>query len=106
MSDERQCCKFTFPSKRRCSNTAVANGLCNNHGSIDALCARHDITVEGIVALVDEVFKSRPTPSPANLSEAIEDCWGNSDDLYWAGWEVGLHDAMLSAWRLAQGGDA
>lgn len=74
--------------------------------TIDALCDRHGITVEGIVALVDEVMKSRPTPSPANLSEAIEACWGNSDDLYYAGWEVGYHDAMLSAWALARGEEA
>ena len=103
---ERLRCQFMFTSKRRCANTAVTNGLCLYHGSIDALCARHDITVEGIVALVDEVMKSRPTPSPANLPEAIEDCWGNSDDLYYAGWEVGYHDAATAARRLARGEEA
>lgn len=36
--------------------TSVVHDCCVTAAPIDDLCARHDITVEGIVALVGEVF--------------------------------------------------
>lgn len=70
------------------------------------LCARHDITVEGIVALVDDVFRGELTePEHANVTEAMEDGL-HREDMYYAGWEVGYYDSMTYARRLARGEDA
>jgi len=83
--------------------TSVVHDCCVTAAPIDALCARHDITVEGIVALVDEVFQHAAVePEHANITEAMEDGL-HREDMYYAGWEVGYYDAMTAARRLARG---
>ena len=73
--------------------------------AIDALCARHGITVEGIVALVDDTFRMTTEPEHADITEAVE-AGLNHDDMYYAGWEVGYFDAVTAARRLARGEEA
>jgi hypothetical protein len=35
-----------------------------------------------------------------SLAEAVEDCWGNSDDVAYAGWKIGYNDALVEVWRI------
>ncbi len=84
---------------------SAAETLPNVHSPIDALCARHGLTVEGIVALVDDTLRDITEPEHADITEAVE-AGLNHDDMYYAGWEVGYFDAVTTARRLVLGEEA
>ena len=71
----------TLPNPRR-------HALETTDYRIHALCARHDITVEGIVALVDKLF--------------AEDGWYLTQD----GYPRSIHEGIGNLRRLARGEEA
>lgn len=78
-----------------------------------AFCAEHVEWQAAIRSAIDEIVRLRAVldaidalPSPLHdddsqsLVEAVEDCWGNSDDIAHAGWKIGYAAALVDVWRI------
>jgi hypothetical protein len=70
---------------------------------MDALAEERLIECNRLRAVLDAIA-ALPSPlhdhDSQSLVEAVEDCWGNSDDIAGAGWKIGYAAALVDVWRI------